>query len=168
MNPQLSFQLQLKLLVEQIDFIEKQVDELEKQMSNLVDKLNSPLLTIPGIEPVTGATILGEIGDIERFSSPAKLVAYAGIDASVSQSGEFISSSNHMSKRGSPYLRKAIFQASLIASNCDPVFKAYYQKKRFEGKHHLAALGAVSRKLCYTIHAILKNNTPYEIQVAKE
>jgi transposase len=163
-----SFQLQLKLLVEQIDFIDKQVDEIEAEMSYLVDKMNSPLLTIPGIGPITGATILGEIGDIERFSSPAKLVAYAGIDASVSQSGEFTSSNNRMSKRGSPYLRKAIFQASLIASNHDPVFKAYYQKKRSEGKHHLTALGAVSRKLCYTIHAILKNKIPYEVQLPIE
>ncbi len=73
-----------------------------------------------------------------------------------------------MSKRGSPYLRKAIFQASLIASNHDPVFKAYYQKKRSEGKHHLTALGAVSRKLCYTIHAILKNKIPYEVQLPIE
>lgn len=163
-----SFQLQLKLLVEQIDFIEIQVTELENQMAILVDKLNSPLFTVPGIGPVTGATILGEVGDIERFSSPSKLVAYAGIDASISQSGEFMSSNNRMSKRGSPYLRKAIFQAALVASIHDPVFKAYYQKKRSEGKHHLTALGAVSRKLCYTIHAILKNNVPYEVQLPKE
>ena len=140
-------------------------------MSELVNKMNSPLFTIPGIGPVTGATILGEIGeigDIERFSTPAKLVAYAGIDASVSQSGEFISSNNRMSKRGSPYLRKAIFHAALVSSNCDPVFKAYYQRKRSEGKHHLTALGAVSRKLCYTIHAILKNKVPYDVQLPKE
>ena len=70
-----------------------------------------------------------------------------------------------MSKRGSPYLRKALFSAALVASNCDPVFKAFYQKKRAEGKHHLTAIGAVARKLCYTIHAILKNNCPYEVRL---
>lgn len=163
-----SFHLQLKILVEQIDFIQLQIAELEKKMVDLVEKINSPIFTIPGIGPVTGATILSEIGDIERFSTPAKLVAYAGIDASVSQSGEYSSTNNHMSKRGSPYLRTALFQAALIATQHDPVFKAYYQKKRSEGKHHLSALGAVSRKMCYTIHAILKNNVAYEVQLPKK
>lgn len=71
---------------------------------------------------------------------------------------------NHMSKRGSPYLRKALFRATFVASNSDPVFKAYYQKKRMEGKHHNVAVGAVARKLCYSICAVLKNNVPYEVQ----
>lgn len=159
-----SFQLQLKLLVEQIDFIQNQIDEIENQMAAIVEKLNSPIFTIPGIGPITGAIILSEIGDIHRFSTPAKLVAYAGIDASVSQSGEYSSTNNRMSKRGSPYLRKAIFQSALIASRCDPVFKAYYDKKRSEGKHHLTTIGAVSRKMCNTIHAILKNNVTYTVQ----
>ena len=113
---------------------------------------------------VLGATILGEIGDIHKFSNPKKLVAYAGIDASVTQSGEYLATHNVMSKRGSPYLRKALFQAALIASRHDPVLKAFYDKKRAEGKHHLTAIGAVSRKLCYTIHAILTKNEPYEIR----
>jgi transposase len=92
------------------------------------------------------------------------LVAFSGIDASVAQSGENDGIGHRMSKRGSPYLRKALFQAALVSSTYDPVFKAYYQKKRSEGKHHLTALGAVARKLCYTVHAILKNDTPYELQ----
>lgn len=159
-----SFSLQLKFLIEQIKFIDAQVSDVETEMAIILAKLDSPITTIPGIGIVTGATILAEIGDISRFSSPAKLVAFAGIDASVSQSGESGYHSYKMSKRGSPYLRKSLFQAALVASNCDPVFKAYYQKKRAEGKHHLTAVGAVSRKLCYTIHAILKNNSPYQVQ----
>ncbi len=159
-----SFSFQLKLLIEQINFIEKQVSDVEKQMSELLEKIKTPITTIPGIGDVTGATILGEIGDINRFSSGAKLVAFAGIDASVSQSGEYECINNHMSKRGSPYLRKALFRAAFVASNSDPVFKAYYQKKRMEGKHHNVAVGAVARKLCYTIYAVLKNNVPYSIQ----
>jgi transposase len=159
-----SFSLQLKLLLEQIRFIEAQVSDVESEIAEILNTLNTPITTIPGIANVTGATILGEIGDINRFSNPSKLVAFSGIDASVSQSGENAGTGHRMSKRGSPYLRKALFQAALVASNCDPVFKAYYQKKRSEGKHHLTAIGAVVRKLCYTIHAILKNNTPYEPQ----
>lgn len=157
--------LQLRLLIEQINFIEEQVNEIERQTEILLKKLNSPITTIPGIGAVTGATILGEIGDISRFTSPSKLVAYAGIDASIHQSGNYQSTNNKMSKRGSPYLRTALFRAALIASTRDPVFKAYYQKKRSEGKHHLTCIGAVARKLCYTIHAVLKNNCAYKVQI---
>lgn len=162
-----SFSFQLKLLIEQINFIEKQVSDVEVQTSELLEKIQTPITTIPGIGNVIGATILGEVGDISRFSGGAKLVAYAGIDASVSQSGEYESTNNHMSKRGSPYLRKALFRAAFVASNTDPVFKAYYQKKRMEGKHHNVAVGAVARKLCYTIYAVLKNNVSYEIQTPR-
>jgi len=158
-----SFSLQLKLLIEQIRFIDAQVSDVEAEIEVLLAKLNSPITTIPGIGIVTGAAILSEIGDIDRFKNPSKLVAFSGIDATVVQSGES-SGTYKMSKRGSAYLRKALFQVAIVASNSDPVFKAYYQKKRAEGKHHLTATGAVARKLCYTIHAILKNNTPYEVQ----
>ncbi|SDD72693.1 IS110 family transposase [Sporomusa acidovorans] len=125
-----SMTLQLRLLIEQMNFIEEQVNEIERQTKTLLEKLNSPITTIPGISTVIGATILGEIGDISRFSNPSKLVAYAGIDASIHQSGNYQSANNKMSKRGSPYLRTALFRAALIASTHDPVFKAYYQKKR--------------------------------------
>lgn len=160
-----SFSLQLKLLIEQIKFIEAQVSDVEDEINVILDKINSPITTIPGIGSVTAAVILGEIGDISRFSNASKLAAYAGIDASVSQSGEYQSSSNKMSKRGSPYLRKALFNAALIAAFHDPVFSAFYQKKRNEGKHHLTAIGAVARKLCNTIFAVLKYNTPYKLQL---
>lgn len=159
-----SFSLQLKLLLEQIKFIEAQVSDVETEIKVILEKVNSVITTAPGVGDVIGATILGEIGDISRFSNPAKLVAYAGIDASVSQSGDYQSTNNKMSKRGSPYLRKALFQAALVASFSDPTYSAFYQKKRAEGKHHLTAVGAVARKLCYAIHAMLKNNVPYEIQ----
>lgn len=160
-----SFSLQLKLLIEQITFIEAQVSDVEAEINVILDKINSPITTIPGIGSVTAAVILGEIGDISRFSNASKLAAYAGIDASVSQSGEYQSANNKMSKRGSPYLRKALFNAALIAAFHDPVFSAFYQKKRSEGKHHLTAIGAVARKLCNTIFAVLKYNTPYEVQL---
>lgn len=73
-----------------------------------------------------------------------------------------------MSKRGSPYLRKALMRVAFVASNHDPVFQAYYQKKRMEGKHHNVAVGAVARKLCYTIYAVIKNKVPYKVQAPRE
>lgn len=163
-----SFSLQLKLLIEQIKFIEAQVSDVEMEIKAILDKIDSPITTIPGIANVNAAVILGEIGDISRFSNASKLAAYAGIDASVSQSGNFTSSNNKMSKRGSPYLRKALFQAAMVAAFHDPVFSTFYQKKKSEGKHHLTAIGAVARKLCNIIFAVLKNNAPYEIKTLKE
>lgn len=159
-----SFSLQLKLLIEQIKFIEAQVSDVEKEINIILERINSPITTIPGIAAITAAIILGEIGDIKRFSNASKLAAYAGIDASVSQSGEYQSTNNKMSKRGSPYLRKALFQAALVAAFNDPVFSAFYQKKRAEGKHHLTAIGAVARKMCNIVFTVLKNNTTYKIQ----
>lgn len=159
-----AFVFQLKSMIKQLNFLEEQIKNTENEITQLMSSLDSVIETIPGIGPIIGATILGEIGDINKFSNPKKLVAYAGIDASVSQSGNFEATHNTMSKRGSPYLRKSLFQAALVASRCDPVFKAFYEKKRAEGKHHLTALGAVSRKMCYIIHAILIKNEPYEIR----
>ena len=156
--------LQLKLIIEQICFIEEQIASVELEIDQLMSKLGTNIKTIPGVGSVIGAVILGEIGDIERFDNPSKLVAYAGLDASVSQSGEYEASSGKLSKRGSPYLRKALYMAAQRAEFCDPVFHAYYEKKRNEGKHHLVATNAVARKLCHTIYAILKKDVPYEVQ----
>ncbi|MCX4326445.1 MAG: IS110 family transposase [Lachnospiraceae bacterium] len=156
-----SFTFQLKSLIAQISFIEEQIKETDAEIASLMDKLHSPVTTITGIGNVTGAAIISEIGDISKFDSPKKLVAYTGLDASVSQSGGFEATHNVMSKRGSPYLRKAVFQAALVASFKDPVLSAFYQKKRAEGKHHLTCVGAVARKMCNIIYAVLKSGQPY-------
>lgn len=156
-----SFTFQLRMMIEQMKFIESQVKDTENEIKRVMDDLHSPITTIPGIGKVTGAVILGELGDISRFDNPSKIVAYAGIDASVSQSGESASLNNKMSKRGSPYLRKALYQAATVAAFNDTELSAFYQKKIAEGKHHKTAIGAVERKLCYIIFAILKDNRSY-------
>lgn len=163
-----SFAFQLKALVEQISFIDLQVKEVEAKIKDILDMINTPILSIPGIGLVTGASILGEIGDINRFSNPSQLVAFAGLDASVSQSGDYMGTHNRMSKRGSPYLRHALFQSAFVASQNDPVLKAFYLKKKSEGKHHYTAIGAVARKMCHLIFVILKENRPYEIRQIPE
>ena len=156
-----TFSFQIKQLIEQIKFIEEHISELEVEIATLLKKLDTPIETIPGIGPVLGAIIISEIGDISRFKNASKLVAFAGIDPTIKQSGEFLGTKNKMSKRGSPYLRRAIWLAATVASFNDPVLSAYYNKKRNEGKHHFTAVGAVARKLLYIIHAVLRNNEPY-------
>ena len=125
-------------------------------------KFDCYLHTIPGIGMIAAATILAEIGDINRFKSSSALVAFAGIDPTVRQSGEFSSTHNHMSKRGSPYLRHAIFLAATTCSFHNSPLNAYYKKKRDQGKHHLTATGAVARKLTTVIYAVLRDSKPYE------
>lgn len=162
-----SFTFQLRMMIEQIKHIESQVKETEKEIKQIMTLLATPITTIPGIGKTLGAVILGEIGDITKFDSPKKLVAFAGIDATVKQSGEFEGTENHMSKRGSPYLRRALFQAALVASvgkNPDPVLSAFYQKKVAEGKHHSTAVGAVARKMCNIVFFVLTENRPYEVR----
>ena len=137
------------------------IDELFEIMK-YYEQFDCYLHTIPGIGIIGAATILAEIGDISRFKNSSALVAFAGIDPTVRQSGEFNSTHNHMSKRGSPYLRHAIFLAATTCSFHNSPLNAYYKKKRDQGKHHLTATGAVARKLTTVIYAVLRDGKPYE------
>ena len=157
-----AFSFQLKQLIDRMNFLDKQIEALDCQILEYYEKFDCYLHTIPGIGMIAAATILTEIGDINRFKSSSALVAFAGIDPTVRQSGEFSSTHNHMSKRGSPYLRHAIFLAATTCSFHNSPLNAYYKKKREQGKHHLTATGAVARKLTTVIYAVLRDGKPYE------
>lgn len=157
-----AFSFQLKQLIDRMNFLDKQIEALDCQILEYYEKFDCYLHTIPGIGMIAAATILAEIGDINRFKSSSALVAFAGIDPTVRQSGEFSNTHNHMSKRGSPYLRHAIFLAATTCSFHNSPLNAYYKKKREQGKHHLTATGAVARKLTTVIYAVLRDGKPYE------
>ena len=157
-----AFSFQLKQLIDRMNFLDKQIEALDCQILEYYEKFDCYLHTIPGIGMIAAATILAEIGDINRFKSSSALVAFADIDPTVRQSGEFSSTHNHMSKRGSPYLRHAIFLAATTCSFHNSPLNAYYKKKRDQGKHHLTATGAVARKLTTVIYAVLRDSKPYE------
>ena len=157
-----AFSFQLKQLIDRMNFLDKQIEALDCQILEYYEKFDCYLHTIPGIGMIAAAAILAEIGDINRFKSSSALVAFAGIDPTVRQSGEFSSTHNHMSKRGSPYLRHAIFLAATTCSFHNSPLNAYYKKKREQGKHHLTATGAVARKLTTVIYAVLRDGKPYE------
>ena len=140
-----------------MNFLNEQLKALDHEIRSYYEKFDCYLLTIPGIGMIATATILAEIGDIHRFKNSSALVAFAGIDPTVRQSGEFNSIHNHMSKRGSPYLRHAIFLATTTCSFHNSPLNAYYKKKREQGKHHLTATGAVVRKLTTIIYAVLRD-----------
>jgi transposase len=154
--------IEMDCLLAQIDLLEQQRQRVDAKLEELMGQIPDQYITsIPGIGLSTGAAILAEIGDVQRFDSVEGLVAYAGIDATVYQTGEFEAAEHHMSKRGSPYLRHALWQAASMAIRYDPQLGAYYHQKILQGKHHNVAIGAVCRKLLARIYVILKEKRPY-------
>lgn len=156
-----TFSFQIKQIINQISFIESQLKELEKEITNILKTLNSEITTITGIGDILGASILGEIGDISRFEKASQLVAFAGLDVAINQSGEFTGTEMKITKRGSPYLRRSIWIAATVACFKDPALSVYYKKLIDRGKKHLTAVGAVARKMCNIIFSVLKNKKPY-------
>src|SRR5690625_479716 len=171
-----AFAFELKLLMAQIEFIEEQISALEDAIKAVLDELRTDegpddlpecvqhvIQTIPGIGPILAAAIIGEVGDIHRFSNARKLVAFAGLDATVRASGQFVGTRNRMSKRGSPHLRRSIWLTAVSARRFNAQLRAYYESKRAEGKHSGVATGAVARRLVHIIHAVWRQQRPFEV-----
>ena len=157
-----SFSLIIRQYIEQIRTLEDSVAVFDAEIARILSGFDTQLTTITGIGPNLAAVILSEIGgDISRFSSPAKLAAYAGVDPTVKQSGDFSGTRMKMSKRGSPYLRRAIWLASTVSAFRDPAIHALYERKRTEGKDHMTVIGRICRKMISIIFAVLRDNTPY-------
>lgn len=152
---------QLRLLLKRIELLNTQIEMYDDEIRRLMDQLDSPILSLPGIGYTLGAMILSEIGDIKRFSSPAKLLAFAGLEPSVYQSGKFNPASGKMVKRGSPFLRWALLQAATYAPAFSITFAAYYDKKRLEGKSPSVAHSHVAKKLVRVIFALLSKNASF-------
>lgn len=153
--------LELKHTIKLIQELSSEIDEIEEQIKLIMNELNSPITTIPGINLRMGAMILAEIGDFSRFDSPDKILAYAGLSPTTYQSGQLDSSYSHMEKRGSRYLRYALFNAAKYVCIWDPTFSAYLAKKRTEGKHYNVAVSHAAKKLVRVIYQLEKTRRPY-------
>ncbi|WP_285023587.1 IS110 family transposase [Lactococcus garvieae] len=158
-----SFALQLELtqLIESIVHLKKQIDVVQDRINELLEQLNSPILSIPGIGNRLGAMILAEIRDIHNFKNPAQLLAFAGLEPAIYQSGQ-MDNRGHMVKHGSSYLRYALIQAAKIASFNNPVFRDYLARKRGQGKHFKVAVTHVAKKLVRVIFHLLINNQIFD------
>ena len=157
-------EIMIPYYVSQIRILSKQISLLEMRMAAILAEIDSPITTIPGIGIVLGSMILSEIGDINRFSSPAQLLAFAGLEPSVSESGKSVHSTGKMVKRGSSYLRWAIIQVARNANRHCKVFANYLKKKRGQGKHFNVAVSHLAKKIVRVIFAILQKNIPFNPQ----
>ena len=153
--------LELKHTIKLIQELNSEIDEIEAEILNIMNEIDSPILSIPGINYRMGAMILAEIGDFNRFDSPDKILAYAGLSPSTYQSGQLISSHSKMEKRGSRYLRYALFNAAKYVCIWDPTFAAYLAKKRAEGKHYNVAVSHAAKKLVRVIFHLVKTGELY-------
>ena len=153
--------LELRHTIRLIGELDKEIDEIEQEINRIMADLHSPITTIPGIGTRMGAIILAEVGDFSNFSSADKVLAYAGMSPSTYQSGQLSNYYSHMEKRGSRYLRSAIFNATKYVCNWDPTFAAYLAKKRAEGKHYIVAISHAAKKLIRLIYAMERSGQPY-------
>ena len=153
--------LELKHTIRLIQELTSEIDEIEVEIKSIMDEINSPILTIPGISYNMGAMIIAEIGDFHRFDSADKILAYAGMSPSTYQSGQLDNCYSHMEKRGSRYLRYALYNATKYVCHWDESFGAYLTKKRSEGKHYNVAISHATKKLVRTIYAMEKSGQTY-------
>ena len=153
--------LELQHTLRLIHELDAEINEIEGILKQMMDKIASPILSIPGISYRMGAMILAEIGDFSRFASPDKLLAYAGLSPTTYQSGKLDNAHAHMEKRGSRYLRYALFNATKYVCIWDSSFAAYLARKRSEGKHYNVAISHAARKLVRLIFALQRSGKPY-------
>ena len=154
--------LELRHTIRLIRELDTEIEDIERSIQSFMDELNSPITTIPGLGFRMAAMILAEVGDFSRFDSPDKILAYAGLSPSTYQSGQLNNCYAHMEKRGSRYLRYAIFNATKYVCLWDPTFAAYLAKKRSEGKHYNVAISHAAKKLVRLIYAMERSGLPYQ------
>lgn len=155
----LSLELQQTLV--RIRLLQEQISIVEARIKEIIEEIDSPFITIPGISYMTAAMIHAEVGDFSNFSSAEKILAFAGMEPSIYQSGQSTSTHARMVKRGSKYLRYALFTAAKNVGNWDDTFKEFLQKKLSEGKHYNVAVSHVAKKLVRTLYSMEMNHTAY-------
>jgi len=155
--------IQITHTIAQIELLDSQLDSIETEMTDIMKYNDSVIMTIPGIGYINGGMILGEIGNISRFSCPKKLLAYAGLDPSIYQSGNFQAKKTRMSKRGSKTLRYALINAAHNVVKNNSTFKAYYDAKIAGGRSHYNALGHCAGKLVRIIFKMMTDKLAFNL-----
>lgn len=154
--------LELRHTIKLIRELTSDITEIEAEIKKIMDVIDSPILSVPGIGQNLGAMIIAEIGDFSRFDNPDKILAFAGCSPSTYQSGQLYSSHAKMEKRGSRYLRWALLNAAAYVCNWEPTFAAYLRKKRAEGKHYYVALSHAAKKLVRLLYHLELTGETYQ------
>jgi transposase len=153
--------LEIQQTISQIMSFTNEIDVIDAEIKRLVNESGTSIMTIPGIGYTLAAIILAEVGDIARFATPEKLQAFAGLDPTTYQSGQFTGACNRMVKRGSTYLRWALLQAARLISRFDTTFGEYLSRKIDDGKHYNSAMGHVAKKLIRVIFKLMNTGEAY-------
>lgn len=148
-------EIQIRHLVCQIELLEKQLSEIDKKIEEFSAKNNSPILSIPGISHFSGTSIISELGEICNYKKPSQIIKFAGVAPYHYESSQFTAQHTAITKKGSRYLRKTLYQIILPVIKYNQVFHAYYNKKLAEGKGHRCAQGHCIRKLLRVIYHLL-------------
>ena len=148
--------IQIKHLIAQIELINEQLEEIDKKIEEFSRQTNSPILSIPGISHFSGTSILSELGDIDNFTNHRQIIKYAGVAPLTYESSQFKAQHTKISKKGSKYFRKTLYQIILPVIQQNKVFKDYYALKISQGKSHRCAQGHCVRKLLRVIFHLLK------------
>ena len=155
--------IQITQTITQFELLDSQLKKIETEMTEIMKFHDSVIMTIPDIGYISGGIILGEIGDIHRFSNAYKLLPFAGLDPSIYQSGNFQARRTRMSKRSPRVLRYALINATHNVVKSNATFKAYYDKKMAEGRAHYNALGHCTGKLVSVIWKMLTNEVGFSL-----
>lgn len=155
-------EIQIRHLVRQIEMIEEQLSEIDKKIEEFSLQNNSPILSIPGISHFSGTSILAELGDICNYTKASQIIKFAGVAPYHYESSQFIARHTAITKKGSRYLRKTLYQIILPVINHNRVFTAYYNKKLAAGKGHRCAQGHCIRKLLRVIYHLLSTGQSFD------
>lgn len=154
-------ELELQQTIELIRILQQQIEAVEEEINSLMDDIDSPITSIPGIANRMAAVIIAETNNFHDFERAEQVLAFAGLDPSVYQSGQLTSTHSKMVKRGSKYLRFAIFNATKYVCHWDPTFRAYLAKKRAEGKPYNVAVSHAAKKLTRVMFHLAKTNKEF-------
>lgn len=153
--------LAVRTLLSQLDALRPVRQQLEADIQAIGSRLPGYILSLPGIDAVRAVSLFGETDPISAFTSPDQLVAFAGLDLTVFQTGQYDAPVRHVSKRGSPHLRRTLWMMAAIAVRTEGQLRDYYLRRRREGLHHLSAVTAAAIKLCRTTWRILTDQRDY-------
>ena len=153
--------ISIQILLAQLEASKPVHEQLKQEIIQLTPQLPEYLFSLPGIDPIRAVSLYGETDPITNFKTPSQLVAFAGLDPGVFQTGQYNAPRRRISKRGSPYLRQTLWNIAFQAVYREGDLRTYWLRKRSEGLEHRVAITAAAIKLCHIVWRILTDQRDY-------